>query len=214
VSSPARIVSVNVGTPREVEWFGRTVRTAIWKEPVTRRVPVHGVNLDGDDQADRRVHGGADKAVYSYAAEDDAWWSDRLGRALGPGTFGENLTTEGIDLTDAWIGERWQVGTVVLEVSQPREPCFKLGMRMGDAGFVDEFAAAGRPGAYLRIVEAGTLGTGDPVTVVDRPATRLTIGELASAGHSDDPELLRRIVAHDAVPDGWRRHALRALRHR
>jgi len=214
MTTGARIVSVNVGTPRDVEWFGRTVRTAIWKEPVAGRVAVRGVNLDGDDQADRRVHGGPDKAVYSYAIEDYAWWSEHLGRPTGPGTFGENLTTEGIDLTQAWIGERWTVGDAVLEVCQPREPCFKLGMRMGDAGFVDEFEAAGRPGAYLRIVEPGTVGADDAITVLDRPAVALTIGEIATAARTGDPALLRRIADHDAVPDGWRRHAERAISRR
>lgn len=211
MSSPARIVSVNVGTPREVAWFGRTVRTAIWKAPVSGRVAMHGVNLDGDDQADRRVHGGSDKAVYAYAVEDYAWWADRLGRPLEPGTFGENLTTEGVDLTEAWIGDRWSVGDAVLEVCQPRQPCFKLGIRMGDSGFVDAFDGAGRPGAYLRIVEPGTVGAGDAVTLTDRPPTRLTIGALLASAHSDDTDLLRRIADHGAVPDGWRAAARRAL---
>lgn len=211
MAASARIVSVNVGAPREVEWFGRLVRTAIWKSPVSGRVPLHGVNLAGDDQADRRVHGGTDKAVYAYSLDDYAWWSDRLGEPLGPGTFGENLTTAGVDLAAAWIGERWRVGDALLEVSQPREPCFKLGMRMGDADFVDEFARAGRSGSYLRIVEAGTVAAGDTIALVERPATRLTVGDLVVAAGSDDPDLLRRIADHDAVPDGWRRRARRAL---
>src|SRR5215831_7047103 len=104
-----KVVSVNVGLPRVVEWYGRRVETAIWKEPVEGRVAVRGVNLAGDGQADLRVHGGRDKAVYSYAAEDYAWWSDALGLSLGPGTFGENLTFEGVDLSGAEIGSRWRV---------------------------------------------------------------------------------------------------------
>src|SRR5919205_1072755 len=122
----ARVISVNVGTPREVDTGRRIVRTAIWKHPVEGRVPVRGVNLAGDDQADRSVHGGPDKAVYAYAAEDTEWWERELGRQLGPGTFGENLTVRGLDVTGALIGERWRIGTALLEVTAPRIPCWKL----------------------------------------------------------------------------------------
>jgi MOSC domain-containing protein YiiM len=159
------VVSVNVGRPRVVEWHGREVETAIWKEPVVGRVVIEGVNVAGDGQADLRVHGGRDKAVYAYAVEDYAWWSEQLGRAVEPGTFGENLTVIGIDLSDAAIGSRWRVGTALLEVTQPRFPCFKLGIRMGDAGFVKEFERAARFGAYLRIVEDGDVGAGDEIVV-------------------------------------------------
>lgn len=151
----ARIASINVGRIRTVELNGRPVQTAIWKSPVPGRVRLQGVNLDGDDQADRSVHGGHDKAVYAYAAEDLAWWSRELGRDVPPGSFGENLTTHGMELSRAEIGERWAVGSAVLEVSQPRIPCYKLGIRMGDRHFPARFAAAGRPGAYLRIIEPG-----------------------------------------------------------
>ena len=105
------------------------ITTAIWKEPVAGRVPVRGVNLDGDDQADRTVHGGPDKAIYAYAAEDIAWWAERRGADLGPAPFGENLTTIGVDVSDARIGERWAIGSTLLEVRQSRMPCFKLGLR-------------------------------------------------------------------------------------
>jgi MOSC domain-containing protein YiiM len=206
----ARVVSVNVGEQRDVEWFGRTVRTAIWKAPVDGRVPVRGVNLAGDDQADRRVHGGPDKAVYAYSVEDYAWWEDE-GEVVGPGTFGENLTTEGLDLTNAVIGETWRVGTTVLEVAQPREPCFKLGIRMGRASFREEFAAAERPGAYLRIVEEGDVGAGDEVEVIDRPDHGLTVLGLLRTSESGDPELIRRALAVDAVPAWWREWAERQV---
>ncbi|MDQ3241654.1 MAG: MOSC domain-containing protein [Actinomycetota bacterium] len=143
----------------------RTVVTAIWKSPVEGRVAVRGVNLAGDAQADRSVHGGPDKAVYAYAIEETREWEGEVGRVLGPGAFGENLTVEGIDVSGALIGERWRVGTTLLEVAQPRVPCFKLGLRMGDPSFVKRFAQASRPGAYLRIVEEGELGAGDAVEV-------------------------------------------------
>lgn len=206
----ASIVSVNVGPQRDVEWFGRTVRTAIWKAPVEGRVAVRGVNLAGDDQADRRVHGGPDKAVYAYATEDYAWWADQ-GDEVGPGTFGENLTTEGLDLSDAVLGEHWRVGTTLLEVAQPREPCFKLGIRMGAAAFRERFAAADRPGAYLRIVEDGDVGAGDTVEVVDRPAHGVTVLDLLHATADPTPDRLQAMLAVPTVPRGWRAWAERHL---
>jgi MOSC domain-containing protein YiiM len=159
------ILSVNVGRPQLVETGRRAVATAIWKTPVAGRVAVRGVNVDGDDQADRSVHGGPDKAVYAYAIEDTREWEAELGRELGPGAFGENLTIEGIGVSTALVGERWRIGTTLLEVVQPRLPCFKLGLRMGDPSFVRRFGQASRPGAYLRIVEEGELGAGDAVEV-------------------------------------------------
>jgi MOSC domain-containing protein YiiM len=210
----ASVVSVNVGAVRTVEWHGRVVTTGIWKEPVPGRVAVRGVNLDGDDQADRRVHGGPDKAVYAYAVEDHAWWSRELGHQLGPGTFGENLTVEGVDLGALVIGSRWLVGTTELEVSQPRQPCFKLGIRMGDAEFVDRFDDAARFGAYFRIVREGDVGAGDEITVVrraDDTSRGITLAELGTVTRDVDAELLERIAADAAVPEGWRGWAQRQL---
>ena len=165
----AHIASVNVGRPREIQVGDTLVRTSIWKDPVAGRIAVRGVNLAGDDQSDRRVHGGDRKAVYAYAREDLDWWGERLGRPLGSGTFGENLTTQGLDVSGARVGERWQVGTALLEVTQPRLPCYKLELRMDRTGFIDEFIDGGRPGAYLRIVEEGEVGAGDNVQIVSRP---------------------------------------------
>ena len=140
----ARVTSVNVGHVREVTWHGRRIRTGIWKTPIDApSVMARGVNLDGDDQADRRVHGGPDKAVYSYAVEDYLFWQQAEGFALTPGLFGENLTVRGLELRDAVVGERWRVGTAVLEVAQPRLPCYKLGIRVGDDDFPRRFEEAG-----------------------------------------------------------------------
>jgi MOSC domain-containing protein YiiM len=201
----AKLVSVNVGMPRTVEHGGRTVTTAIWKRPVTGRVELRGANLDGDGQADRSVHGGIDKAVYAYAQEDYDWWGVELGtEALEPGTFGENLTVVGIDLNATEVGERWRVGAALLEVSEPRFPCFKLGIRMGDPRFLKHFAAARRPGTYLRILEEGDLGAGDPIEVVDRPGHGVTIGVFADAVLGNRG-LLDELLAADALSVTWRR---------
>ncbi|CAN5217887.1 MOSC domain-containing protein [soil metagenome] len=175
------MLSVNVGSVRQVEYRGRVATTGIWKSPAPGRVAVRGVNLAGDEQGDRRVHGGADKAVYSYASEDYAWWAAELGRDLAPGTFGDNLTLTGVDLQAAVVGERWLVGTAVLEVSQPRTPCWKLGLRMGDDEFPARFAAAARAGTYLRIAREGEVGAGDEVVRFHRPDHGVTIGSLFRA---------------------------------
>ena len=202
------ITSVNVGRPRTVTWRGRPVTSAIWKEPVRDPVTIEGVNLDGDDQADRRVHGGPDKAVYAYAVEDYEWWAPTTG-PLQAGTFGENLTTLGIDLNSCQIGDRWRTGSAVLEVSQPREPCFKLGIRMHDDGFPGKFAAARRPGVYLRIITGGTVAAGD--TIVVDPADQPAIHIVSLVADDITEEVLRQAVGDPRVPDGWRRSAARAL---
>ena len=157
--------------PREFEYDGRPARSAIWKTPVAGRVAARGVNLAGDDQADRRAHGGPDKAVYAYAVEDLRWWAQEIGRPLAYGEFGENLTTEGIDVNGALVGERWAIGTTVLEVSEPRVPCWRLGVRMNDKLFPRRFTEALRPGTYLRIIVEGEVGAGDEIQVVERPDT-------------------------------------------
>ena len=203
------IVSVNVGRTRLEEWRGRLVKTAIDKQPVDGPVLAEGVNLAGDDQADRRIHGGADKAVYAYAVEDYAWWAEQVERTLPPGTFGENLTTVGLDVTNSAIGDRWHVGEAVFQVTQPRDPCFKLAMRMGGGAFGKQFNAARRPGAYLRIIEPGHVAAGDPITVVAAATPALRIADLFVDELT--PELLHRIVADERVADGWRRGAARSL---
>ncbi len=203
-----RVLSVNVGRPAQLSVrSGRPVMSAIGKAPVSGRVRVAGVNLAGDDQADRRVHGGPDKAVYAYAAEDSAWWSGELGREVPPGAFGENLTVEGVDVSGAIIGERWRIGTVELEVAQPRLPCFKLGLRFGDPKMLKRFAQAGRPGAYLRIVAEGELAAGDEIEVSDRPEHGVTIAQVSRAIMLDET-LLRAAAAAPELPDSLSRWML------
>jgi MOSC domain-containing protein YiiM len=203
VDSAGRILSVNVGGVRTLDVGERVVTTAIWKSPVTGRIGVHGVNLSGDDQADRTVHGGAHKAVYAYAWEDTLWWQEQLGRELEPGNFGENLTVEGIAVHDAVVGERWRAGSALLEVSEPRFPCFKLGLRMGDPTFLKRFAAARRTGTYLRIVEEGDVGAGDAVERVSRPAHGVTIGLFAEA-YLGDHSLAERLLEAPEVSGEWK----------
>jgi MOSC domain-containing protein YiiM len=200
-----------VGEPRQVEWAGRSVRTAIWKTPTGERIPVEHDNLAGDAQADLRVHGGPDKAVYAYASEDYRWWQDRLGTPLDVGTFGENLTTEGIDLADAVIGEVWAVGTTKLQVAQTRQPCFKLGIRMGDSGFVQEFDRARRYGVYFRIDEVGEVGVGDEIFLVSRPTHGMTAAVFADTLDYHDPVAIRRLVEIEEVPEGIRIWARRQI---
>ncbi|MBV8491427.1 MAG: MOSC domain-containing protein [Candidatus Eremiobacteraeota bacterium] len=165
------VESVNVGRPQEVVWNRQAFTTAIVKRPVTGRVSIAGVNVEGDDQADRTVHGGVDKAVYAYALEDYEWWSAAHGISFEPGLFGENLTLRGVDLSACLIGERWRIGSALLEVSEPRIPCYKLAYRMNEAGFVKKFGQALRPGSYFRILEEGDVAAGDRATIEYRPAS-------------------------------------------
>jgi MOSC domain-containing protein YiiM len=207
VGSGKRLVrSVNVGGVRTIEVGDRTVTTAIWKSPVAGRVRVAGVNLSGDDQADRTVHGGEYKAVYAYAWEDTLWWQEQLGRELAPGNFGENLTINGVAVADVVIGEHWRVGSALLEASEPRFPCFKLGIRMGDPRFLKRFAAARRTGTYLRIVEEGEIGAGDEIVVTSRPDHGVTIGLFAEAYLGDHLLAARLLEAPELSPD-WRQWA-------
>ncbi len=197
------LISVNVGLRREFEHAGRPAASAIWKSPVTGRVRARGVNLEGDEQADRRVHGGPDKALYAYAHEDYRRWENELGRSLGPGEFGENLTTEGLDLTHAVVGERWEVGTTLLEISEPRMPCWKLGVRMSDRLFPRRFTKLGLPGAYLRIVEEGEVGEGDEIRVVSRPSHGLSIGDVFRI-YAVDRREAGRLLQVPQLSGSWR----------
>jgi len=175
-----RVLSVNVGVVREILWRNRVVRTGIWKYPVgDRAIRLRGVNLVGDDQADRTVHGGPDKAVYAYAVEDYRYWADHEGIATSPGLFGENLTVRGLDLRTALIGEWWGIGTALLQVAQPRLPCFKLGVRLADPRFPKRFLAVGRFGAYLRILEEGEIRAGDAVRVLRHADCRVSLQAMA-----------------------------------
>jgi len=197
------VLSVNVGRVRKFEYNGRPTKSAIWKLPVTGRVQARGVNLEGDEQADRKAHGGPDKAVYAYAIEDARWWENELGRSLQYGEFGENLTTQGIAVNDALVGERWEVGSVVLEVSEPRVPCWRLGVRMNDQMFVRRFTEALRPGTYLRIIAEGDLGAGDEIRLVYRPDHDLTIRDVFRI-YTRDRHEVERLIAIPQMSYAWK----------
>jgi len=202
----ARVLSINVGLPREFEYSGRPARSAIWKSPVAGRVAARGVNLAGDDQADRKAHGGPDKAIYAYAAEDLGWWAREIGRPLQYGELGENLTTEGIDVNTALVGQRWEIGTTVLEVSEPRVPCWRLGVRMNDKHFPRRFTEALRPGAYLRIIVEGEVGAGDEIRVLARPEHELTIRDVLRI-YAFDRQEVGRLLATPGMSGSWQRWA-------
>jgi len=200
-----RVLSVNVGQTRRFEYNGHPARSAIWKSPVAGRVRARGVNLEGDEQADRKAHGGPDKAIYAYAVEDIRWWEEKLGLPLQYGHFGENLTTQGIEVNQALVGERWQIGTVILEVSEPRVPCWRLGVRMNDSMFPRRFTEALRPGTYLRIIVEGDLSAGDEIRVIQKPDHNLTIRDVFRIYTRDRNEVGRLMIPY--MSESWRNWA-------
>ncbi len=200
-----RVVSVNVGGVHPLP--GRTeVRSGIVKVPVAGRVALRTGGLERDAQADLAVHGGPDRAAYLYSSDDLAWWTARLGRAIPPGLLGENLTVTGLRDDDVLIGDLIRVGDALVQPTSPREPCVKLGIRMGDHRFPARFRAANRCGFYVRVVEEGTVAAGDPVEVVARDPAGVRIGDLHRlfVGHGRDEAALRAALGARALPAGWR----------
>ncbi|UFP93881.1 MOSC domain-containing protein [Gloeobacter morelensis] len=207
-----QVVSVNVGLPREVEWRSRQVRTGIYKEPVTGRVAVGPLNLNGDAQADLSVHGGVDKAVYAYPAEHyDYWQRERPGQELPFGMFGENLTTAGLSEQDVHVGDRFRIGSSEMVVTQPRLPCYKLGIRFADPGIVAKFLESRRTGFYFAVEKAGEVGAGDVVERLNTDARQVSIADfvrLYATGEAQ-PELLERLLQIDVLPESWREYFTR-----
>jgi len=174
-----RVLSVNVGLPRDVSFGKHRMRTAILKEPVKGAIPLARLGLEGDGQADPRYHGGPDKAVYLYPFEHYAYWADVLGRRdLTPGAFGENLTTEGLLEANVRIGDVYEIGSARVRVTEPRTPCAKLGAKFGSMGFVRVFGSAGRPGFYLSVAQEGMVEAGDPITLLSTARERPTVAEV------------------------------------
>lgn len=183
-------------------WLNREMSTSIAKVPVTGPVEVRATGLVGDQQADPAQHGGTDKAVYAYAVEDLEWWSGQLRRPVPPASFGENLTVSRLDLSTAVVGEQWQVGTAVLEVSEPRTPCWKLGMAMGDRLFPRAFAAARRPGVMLRVLRNGHLQAGDEVVLGHRPSHGVTVADVFGM-YLGDRSVTSRVLGAPELAHHW-----------
>lgn len=200
------VTSVNVGKIREVEFNGRTVTTGIFKSPTLEPQRVAGVHIGDDQQADTAAHGGPDKSVYAYSAEDYAWWEEQLGRTLDPGTFGENLQTSGIDISHAKVGDRWRIGSVVLEVSEPRMPCYKLSIAVGQPRFQQTFAQADRPGAYFRVVSEGELVVGDAIEVEPTTDESITLAEINVIYHREH-ERAAALLDVPGLSSAWHRWA-------
>jgi MOSC domain-containing protein YiiM len=201
-----KVLSVSVGLPREVEWRGKLVRTSIFKTPVEGRVRVRKLNLDGDQQSDLSVHGGIDKAVYAYPSEHYAFWREQLpGVDLSWGAFGENFTIEGLD-EKTRIGDRFRIGSAEFAVTQPRMPCFKLGIRFNDPSIIKRFLQSGRSGFYFSVIVEGEVGAGDAIELLGRDENSLTVAEIVNLYATDaaNQDTLRRASDLSSLPLGWR----------
>jgi MOSC domain-containing protein YiiM len=202
-----RLLSVNTSPGRTVDYNGRPVLTGIFKEPVTGTVAVRRLGLEGDRQADLENHGGENKAVYAYAREHYDFWRRELGRDdLAPGAFGENLTTEGLDERDVTPGDVFEIGSALLAAVQPRQPCFKLGIKMGDMGVVERFLRSGRFGVYFRVVREGSLRVGDAMTLVTRVEPRFPLPDLLRLRYdpAPDPDDIERALVVPTLSAKWR----------
>jgi MOSC domain-containing protein YiiM len=203
----ARLLSVNVGLPRDIEWRGRIVHTAIWKEPVQGRRMVRRLNVDGDGQGDLGGHGGEQRAIFVYQIESYRHWEEHLHRAPLPhGQFGENFTIEGLPDDEVCIGDRFRIGSALFEVTQPRTTCFRVGIRMDEPRMAALLTSSGRPGFYLRVLEEGEVGAGDPITLVGRGPERMTVSTVNALLYSSNhPRAqLERVLRIPALSPGWR----------
>ncbi|HEY4273695.1 MAG TPA: MOSC domain-containing protein [Candidatus Udaeobacter sp.] len=210
-----KLLSVNVGFPRELQWNRRTARTSIFKSPVAGRVPVRKLNLDGDQQSDLRVHGGVDKAVYVYPSEHYAFWRDELpGVDLRWGAFGENFTTEGaLEDKAVHIGDRFRMGSAEFVVTQPRMPCFKLGIRFGRPDIIKRFLHSGRNGFYLSVAEEGEVAAGDTIELVASEENGVTVADIVELYTADaaNQDLLHRVSELAGLPESWRAYFRKRL---
>jgi MOSC domain-containing protein YiiM len=195
-----KIVSVNVSVVKAIEHDGKTVNTGFFKMPVNERVEVSQTNLDGDQQADLKNHGGVDKAVYGFAADHYDYWKAELGMSsMPPGQFGENLTIDGLLETRCMIGDRYAIGELVVEVSQPRVPCFKLGIRFNDKSMPKRFLSNGQTGVYFRVIETGSVALGDSLKLTHRESDSISVHELFNAFYNDADTLEARVVLDKAL---------------
>ena len=203
-----KLLSVNVGLPREVEWDGRMIRTSIFKAPVHGRVQVRKINLDGDQQSDLTVHGGVDKAVYVYPSEHYAFWRDQLPNAdLSWGAFGENFTTEGtLDDGAVHIGDRFRIGSAEFVITQPRMPCFKLGIRFGRVDIIKRFLHSGRNGFYFAVAQEGEVAAADSIELLKRDENGIAVADIVELYTADavKQDLLKRVSELAGLPENWR----------
>ena len=202
-----KILSVNVGLPREVAWQGKLVTTGIFKDPVKSPVMLRRLNLDGDGQADLTVHGGVTKAVYAYPSEHYAFWRAELPTMDLPlGMFGENLTTEGLLEDAVYIGDRFRVGEAELMVTEPRMPCYKLGIKFGRADIIKRFLASRRSGFYFAVTREGMVSAGDALELIGREQQDISVADITRlyAFEKDDLKALRRAIEVDALPENWK----------
>ena len=209
-----KIISVNVARPRLVEWNDQIVSTGIYKIPVEGRVMLRTLNLDGDRQADLTVHGGPTKAVYVYPAEHYSYWRDELPDAELPwGMFGENFTSEGLNESAVNIGDSFRVGSAEVTVTEPRMPCYKLGIKFGRSDIIKRFLASGRTGFYFSVQREGEVGAGDQIELLARDANNVTVADITGlyAGNKGDVEMMRRAIALEALPESWRGHFRKRL---
>jgi MOSC domain-containing protein YiiM len=207
-----KLISLNTGLPRDVMWHGRTVTTGIFKQPVEGRVALTTLNLAGDGQADLTVHGGEDKAVYCYPIEHyDYWRAELPGRDLPLGVFGENFTTAGMTEDSVHLGDRLAVGSAEVVVTQPRLPCYKLGVRFDSDLMVKRFLASGRSGFYVAVRREGQVGAGDQITVVSLdpgsvPVSEITRLYVAKRYTADDVASVQRALRVAALPESWKEY--------
>lgn len=202
-----RLVSVNIGHPREVIYKGKTVTTGIFKEPVEGRITLRRLNLDGDRQADLSVHGGLSKAAYAYPIEHYEYWREQLpGVDLPWGMFGENFTTEGLREDSVNIGDRFRIGSAEVMVTEPRLPCYKLAAKFGRDDIIKRFLHSGRTGFYFAVMQEGEVGTGDGIELVSRDEHSVTVADITRlyVREKDDVGTLRRAVQVTALPESWR----------
>jgi len=209
-----RIISLNVGLPRQVTFQGQSVNTGIFKEPVQGRVRLRRLNLDGDRQADLTVHGGVDKAVYAYPEEHYGFWRKELkGMPLPWGMFGENFTTQDMfeDLVN--IGDQFQVGSTRLVATQPRMPCYKLGVKFGRMDIIKRFLESGLTGIYFKVLQEGEVGVGDEIKLIEKDDNKVTVRDIVRLYTIDekDVQTMERAIKVKDLPDGWRYHFMEQL---
>jgi MOSC domain-containing protein YiiM len=207
-----KLISVNCGLPREVVWQGMEVTTSIYKQPVAGRIVLRTLNLDGDRQADLSVHGGKDKAVYCYPIEHYGYWQAKLPNVSLPmGVFGENFTIDGLSEESVHIGDRFAIGSAEVVVTQPRMPCYKLGIRFESNDMVKRFLDSRRSGFYLAVIREGEVGASDVITRLGHDMVSVSVSEVvrlyvAKRYSSEDVQLVQRAIAVEALPEGWKEY--------